>query len=485
MAAGSRTSGMQIEHYEILSALGAGGMGEVYRARDKKLGRDVAMKVLPAAFAGDAERLARFQREAQVLASLNHPNIAQIYGVAESASTRCIVMELVEGETLQTRLRRGRVPVKEAIEIAKQVADAVEAAHERNILHRDLKPGNIMLTSEGRVKVLDFGLAKTVERHGDSGMSDSPTLLTSAQTQANVLMGTVAYMSPEQVRGKPLDKRTDVWAFGCVLFELLTGRSAFARETLNDTIASVLDEQEPDYRALPESTPSKIRDLIQRCLRIEVNRRLHDIADARIEMEDTLRAPEIAKLRGNVETARQRWRRALLWAASVAALVSIAAVVAFRLLPLGSSTTQSLFTQFAMELATDQQLAGVNVPAVALSPDGKQVAYVASRGGNSQLYLRALDSLAKPLPGTEGAYGPFFSSDGQWVGFFAGGKLKKIAINGGAPVVVADVPQACGASWANDKIIFTPFQFQGVMEVAASGGTPRALTNLDIQNGEI
>jgi len=249
----------------------------------------------------------------------------------------------------------------------------------------------------------------------------------------------------------------------------------------------VLD-REPDYRALPPSTPPKIRELIQKCLRKDVNRRLHDIADARIEMEEALLAlePEMARPTAALESGRRKnWRRAV-WAVASAALVLIAAVIGFRLLLPKSPPAQSLFTQFAMELAADQQLAGANVPAVALSPDGKRVAYAASRGGSSQLYLRALDSLARPLAGTEGAYGPFFSPDGQWIGFFAGGKLKKVAVNGGAPIIVTDVPQACGGSWANDdNILFTPFQFQGVMEVPASGGTPQVLTNLDIQSGEI
>jgi len=479
--------GRQIGTHKILSLLGTGGMGEVYRAKDTTLGREVAIKVLPRAFVHDQERVTRFKYEAQMLASLNHPNIAGIHDLKESEGIHLLIMELVPGMTLAEVSTRA-LSIKEALPICIQIAEALEAAHQKGIIHRDIKPGNVKLTHEGRVKVLDFGLAKVYAPEGPGlNLTELPTLSTEPTDEGRIL-GTPAYMSPEQVRGKPLDKRTDIWAFGCVLFELLTGRKAFAGETVNDTIAAVL-EREPDYQALPPSTPLKIQDLIQKCLRKDVNRRLHDIADARIEMEEALLAPEpkMARQPAAPETgARKNWRRAV-WAVASAALVLIAVVIGFRLLLPKSSPTQSLFTQFAIELATDQQLAGANVPAVALSPDGKRVAYVASsRGGSSQLYVRALDSLARPLAGTEGAYGPFFSPDGQWIGFFASGKLKKVAVNGGAPIAVTDVPQACGGSWASDdNILFTPFQFQGVMEVPASGGTPQALTNLDIQNGEI
>ncbi|OLC30673.1 MAG: hypothetical protein AUH28_15145 [Acidobacteria bacterium 13_1_40CM_56_16] len=479
--------GRQIGTHKILSLLGTGGMGEVYRAKDTTLGREVAIKVLPRAFVHDQERVTRFKYEAQMLASLNHPNIAGIHDLKESEGIHLLIMELVPGMTLAEVSTRA-LSIKEALPICIQIAEALEAAHQKGIIHRDIKPGNVKLTHEGRVKVLDFGLAKVYAPEGPGlNLTELPTLSTEPTDEGRIL-GTPAYMSPEQVRGKPLDKRTDIWAFGCVLFELLTGRKAFAGETVNDTIAAVL-EREPDYQALPPSTPLKIQDLIQKCLRKDVNRRLHDIADARIEMEEALLAPEpkMARQPAAPETgARKNWRRAV-WAVASAALVLIAVVIGFRLLLPKSSPTQSLFTQFAIELATDQQLAGANVPAVALSPDGKRVAYVASsRGGSSQLYVRALDSLARPLAGTEGAYGPFFSPDGQWIGFFASGKLKKVAVNGGAPIAVTDVPQACGGSWASDdNIVFTPFQFQGVMEVPASGGMPQALTNLDIQNGEI
>jgi len=475
--------GTQLGSLEVTALIGRGGMGEVYRARDTKLKRDVAIKILPDEFSRDADRLSRFQREAEVLASLNHPNIAAIYDLQEANGSRYLVLELVQGETLAERIARGPTPVEEALDIAKNICEALEAAHEKGIVHRDLKPANIKLTPAGQLKVLDFGLAKIAEAQAVTDFSNSPTLVSGSAP--GVILGTAAYMSPEQATGKEVDKRTDIWALGCVLYELLTGKQAFSGDTVTEILAAVL-KSEPDWSALPEATPLHLRSLLRLCLQKDAKKRLRDAADIQIEIEEALTAPATVPPQAAAVAAHRLWRRALLWAAGLAALVSIAAVVGFRLLSPASSPTQSLFTQFAMEFAADQQLAGVNVPAVDFSPDGKQVAYVASRGGSSQLYLRALDSVAKPLPGTGGAYGPFFSPDGQWIGFFAGGKLKKVAVKGGAPIAVTDVPLACGASWpSNDNILFTPFQFQGVMEVPASGGTPRALTNLDIQNGEI
>ena len=477
--------GRQIGSHRILSLLGAGGMGEVYRAKDTILGREVAIKVLPQAFVHDEERMARFRQEAQLLASLSHPNIAAIHDLKESGGLHLLVMELVPGVTLAERLFAGPVSINEALRISVQIAEALGAAHQKGIIHRDIKPANVKVTPEGRVKVLDFGLAKAYALEcAGVNLTELPTISAELTNEGRIL-GTPPYMSPEQVRGKPLDKRTDIWAFGCVLYELLSRRQAFEGETLNDTIAAVI-EREPDWNALPTSTPAKIRDLLHKCLRKDINRRLHDIADARIEIEEALIAPATVEHPAGDETAtRKHWQRPLLWSLA-SAVMAVAAVLAFRLLMPTSSPTEPALTRFAMELAADQQLAGVNVPALDISPDGRQVAYVASRGGGSQLYLRALDSVAKPIPGTEGAYGPFFSPDGQWVGFFAAGKLKKVAVNGGAPLAVADVPQACGASWpSSDTIVFTPFQFQGVMKVSAAGGTPQALTNLDITNGEI
>ena len=283
------SAGTRLGPYEILSALGAGGMGEVYRARDTKLNRDVALKVLPPAFTADTDRVARFEREARLLASLNHPRIGSIYGLEDTGSTPALVLELVEGDTLDERVRRGPLPVPEALAIAQQIADALEAAHASGIVHRDLKPSNIKITHDGMVKVLDFGLARALAADGsEPDLAKSPTM--TAGTIPGVILGTAAYMSPEQARGRPVDKRTDVWAFGCVLFEMLTGSSAFGRETLTDTIAAVVGA-EPDWTLLPSETPAGIRHLLTRCLQKDARRRIHDIADARIEVEDAMAAP--------------------------------------------------------------------------------------------------------------------------------------------------------------------------------------------------
>ncbi len=286
----SLTSGTKLSSYEILDPIGAGGMGEVYRARDTKLGREVAVKVLPEAFAQNEERLARFEREARLLASLNHPNIATLYGFEQSNGVQFLVMELADGETLAERLRRGPIPIEDAFPIFKQIAEALEAAHEKGIIHRDLKPANIKVSSEDKVKVLDFGLAKAMsEDPVKSELSESPTITRDA-TATGVILGTAAYMSPEQARGKTVDKRTDIWAFGCCLYEALTGRMVFQGDTLSDTIAGIL-ERDPDWKALPESTTPGVRVVLRRCLQKDANRRLHDIADARIEMEEALTEP--------------------------------------------------------------------------------------------------------------------------------------------------------------------------------------------------
>src|ERR1700676_405362 len=334
----SLATGTRLGFYEVLSQIGAGGMGEVYQAHDTKLGRDVAIKVFPEAVAHDADRLSRFQREAKMLASLNHPNIAAIYGLEENAGTSYLVMELVPGETLAERIKRdGAVPVEEALTIAKQIAEALEAAHEKGIIHRDLKPANVKLTPEGKVKVLDFGLAKAFEgNESGSDPSNSPTLSQPA-TMQGVILGTAAYMSPEQARGKACDKRTDIWAFGCVLYELLTGRRAFQGDTTTEILAAVL-RQEPDWQALPASTPVKIRDLLGRCLQKDLRRRLHDAADARIEIEDVLATPASAS--ASAEAIRPSksirvigWRTLTFCIAILLLVASIAAIAAWNLRP--------------------------------------------------------------------------------------------------------------------------------------------------------
>ena len=463
-------------------------MGQVYRARDTKLNRDVALKILPDAFARDPDRLVRFTREAQTLASLNHSNIAAIYGIEESGDVRALVMELVEGEDLSQRIARGAIPLDEALPIAKQIADALEAAHEQGIIHRDLKPANIKVRPDGTVKVLDFGLAKAIEGPGGSsgagragGLSMSPTLSVHA-TQAGIILGTAAYMSPEQAAGKPVDKRSDLWAFGVVLMEMLTGRPVFTGETVSHVIASVL-KSDPDWSALPAHTPAPIRRLLRRCLEKDRKRRLDSAAAARLEIDEAL-APigEACTVTATMPLAA--WRRVLPWASTGALAVGLAAVLVLWVPWRKASPPAPL--RVSAELGADASLViasggGAGGNAAVVSPDGSQLAFVAlpHGGGPPRLYVRRLDQLtATPLAGTEGAVGPFFSPDGQWLSFFAGGKLKKIAVTGGAPVALADAPSARGGSWTEDgTIVFTPTSGNiGLWRVPAVGGTAERLT---------
>ena len=454
------SAGTRLGPYEILTPLGAGGMGEVYRARDAKLNRDVAIKVLPATFANDAERLSRFEREAQVLASLNHPNIAAIYGVEE----RALVMELVEGEALQ-----GPLPVEEALGLARQLAGALEYAHEKGIVHRDLKPANIKVTPEGKLKVLDFGLAKAMaEDQAAPSTSDSPTLTAAATTRVGTILGTAAYMSPEQARGKAVDKRTDIWAFGCVLYETLTGTQVFGGATVSDSVAKIL-EREPDWQALPESTPANIRHLLKRCLQKDPKNRLRDIGDARLEMDAPAAEPAVA-------LRPRSWERAVLL--SLVALLSCVAVWAL----LRHTTPEpSTVTRVTVALPPGEKLILDRQPAMAFSPDGTRLVYRAGRGVTSQLFLRALDRFeTTPIPGTEDADGPFFSPDGQWLGFFAGGKVKKVSLSGGTPFTLADAMLPRGASWGlDDTIVFSPRTPSGLVRIPAAGGVqPEEVTTL-------
>src|SRR5208337_1601384 len=419
------TPGTRVGSYEILAAIGAGGMGEVYRARDAKLGRDVAIKVLPEAFARNAERMARFQREAKVLASLNHPNIASIYGLEDSGSTHALVMELVEGPTLADRIKSGPIPISEALPIAKQMCDALEYAHERGIVHRDLKPANVKVTNDDTVKVLDFGLAKALE--GDASSIDiatSPTISRMA-TLAGVLLGTAAYMSPEQTKGKAVDRRADIWAFGCVLYEMLTGEMAFRGETVTDTLAAVISA-EPDWSLLPKATTIRVRVLLQRCLQKDPKQRLQAIGEARLVLDEILSgAPESPSIAATPVSVAPGRRMVAVSAAMLLLGAAIASLIFWKVSLSLSPGTQPV-TRAVIALPPGQQLAGLESgPAVALSPDGTHLAYVATQGGTQQIYLRAMDSLeAKPILGTEEAIEPFFSPDGQWIGFFAGGKLK-------------------------------------------------------------
>jgi len=473
-------AGTRLGSYEVLAPIGAGGMGEVYRARDTKLGRDVAIKVLPEAFAHDADRLSRFQREAKMLASLNHPNIATIHGLEQSGGTSYLVMELVSGETLAERMKAGPLGIAEALKIAVQIAEALEAAHEKIIIHRDLKPANVKVTPEGKVKVLDFGLTKAFAGDGATDdPSNSPTL-SAAATMQGVILGTAAYMSPEQARGKACDKRTDIWAFGCVLYELLTGRQAFHGESTTEILAAVL-RGEPDWQALPETTPFSIRALLRRCLQKEINKRARDAGDARIEIEEALAAPVTAELTTAAPTKGiySPGRRALILITGI--LLSVAVVTGLAVWNLKPSSPQPV-TRTVITLPPGQQLAGLDSgPAVAISPDGTHLVYVARQGSAQQLYLRAMDSLeARPIPGTEGALNPFFSPDGQWVGFFAGGTLKKVSVSGGATVTLGNAAYGYGASWGSQGMMaFAPSGVSVVQQVPDAGGTPQPLTRFE------
>jgi serine/threonine-protein kinase len=465
-------AGRRLGPYEILGPLGAGGMGEVYRARDGKLGRDVAIKVLPAAFATDAERLARFRREAQVLAALNHNHIAAIYGLEESGGLEALVLELVPGETLAERLGKGPLPLDEALEIARQIAEALEAAHERGIVHRDLKPTNVKLTPEGKVKVLDFGLAKALTGDASSpDVSTSPTL-TAQATQAGIVIGTAAYMSPEQARGKQVDKRADIWAWGCVLYEMLTGKRAFQGETVSDTLAAVL-RAEIDWAALPAVTPASVRRVLKRCLDRDTRTRFHDIADVRIEMEEGEEATPVA-----VSAPRGRWRGPVFFAAG--AVLAAAAVLLGNRSPARPGAIRR-FELTGLNLLVDSR------QGLALSPDGGNLVFRA-RGddGFERLYLRALDSLeVRALPGTEQGGLPFFSPDGEWIGFFAAGTLKKVALAGGSSQAICRAGVPGGGTWLPDgTIIFVSDVYAGVTErVSAAGGAPQKILTLDSKQG--
>ena len=403
--------GTKLGPYEILAAIGAGGMGEVYRARDAKLGRDVALKVLPEAFARDAERMARFQREAKVLASLDHPNIASIYGLEDSSSTHALVMQLVEGPTLADRIKQGPIPVDEALRIAKQICEALEYAHERGIVHRDLKPANMKVTNDDAVKILDFGLAKALEGDASSiDISTSPTISRLA-TQAGVLLGTAAYMSPEQAKGKSVDRRADIWAFGCVLYEMLTGKMAFSGEAVTDTLAAVI-RAEPDWSQLPAGTPVRVRVLLQRCLQKDPKQRLRDIGDARISLDEVLSGAPDPALAGTPRAASPLWRRALPWA--VAALLLLAlGPIAFLYFREPAPVPPAL-SRLEIPLPDQAKLNGI----FALSPDGRQLAFVAAGSdGVQRLWMRPLDSLeARPLLGSESPQVPpfFWSPDSRF-----------------------------------------------------------------------
>jgi len=474
------TSGTRLGTYEVIALIGAGGMGEVYRAHDTNLGRDVAIKVLPEQFACEPERLARFQREAKMLAALNHSNIAAIYGLEQSGSTHYLVMELVEGPTLAERIVAGPVPVEETLPIAKQVADAVEYAHDHNVIHRDLKPANIKVTAEGIVKVLDFGLAKAMSDEPTAAdIGNSPTL-SMAATRQGVILGTAPYMSPEQAKGKTADRRADVWAFGVVLFELLTGKQAFHGDDITEVLAAVV-MKDPAFDALPAKTPPAIRNLLRRCLEKRLKRRLQHIGEARITLDDVLSDATTAAPAAAAAPSKTRER--LAWAMAAVAVIASSALafLYFRRAPQDAQTIQFFVSPpdtWSLPLLTP---AGASAAPLAVSPDGLRIAFVARSPDNkTALWVRSLATLtAQELAGTDDASSPFWSPDSRSLAFFAGGKLKKIDISAGPPIALCDAPAARGGAWNRDGvIIFAPTGNSGLQKVSASGGAPTFITVL-------
>ncbi len=476
------TPGTRLGVYEVTAQIGAGGMGEVYRATDSNLKRSVAIKVLPASVAGDADRLARFQREAEVLAALNHPNIGAIYGLEKTPDFTALVMELVEGEDLSQRIARGAIPLDEALPIAKQIAEALEAAHEQGIIHRDLKPANIKLRPDGTVKVLDFGLAKAMEPAGASSANamNSPTLSMHA-TQAGIILGTAAYMSPEQARGSLVDRRADIWAFGCVLFEMLTGRRAFEGETVSDTLAAVLKDRLA-WDALPATMPPALRHLLERCLDRDPKSRLRDIGEGRVALA-TITSGAGAASRPPMRAATAR----VPWILTGGALAALAAVL------VGWAPWRPMMTpprpavRFSVVPSESLRIQRNRFdPVIAISPDGSHIAYASAGGG---LVVRAIDQLeAAPIRGTVGARTPFFSPDGQWIGFFDGvTALKKVSLAGGPTITICKISAPPrGASWGpDDTIVFaTADSRTGLLSVSADGGEPKVLTRADGAKGE-
>ena len=499
--------GTRIGAYEIRAALGAGGMGEVYRARDTRLDRDVAIKVLPDAFAADPERVARFEREARTLAALNHPHVAHIYGVEEQRGVRALVMELVDGETLAERLARGALPLEDALPIARQIAEGLDAAHERGIVHRDLKPANIKLRPDGAVKVLDFGLAKAFERSGGSGgsgrssgsgdsvefagaprpglpdqfdspdLSASPTLTSPAGvTGVGVILGTAAYMSPEQAKGKPVDRRADIWAFGCVVFEMVTGRPPFSGETVSEVLARVI-EREPDWQLLPVATPTVLRRVLQRCLQKNPAKRWQHMGDVALELD--LASSEPANPEVNRAASRPRWRQAAGWLVAIV----MAAAAGASWLRSGTAAPPPMTT---FELSAPSGLAfGITqaLPNAALAPDGRSLVFQGLGSGNaSSLWIRTFDDIMpRELPNTEDGVVPFWSPDGRAIAFSRAGSLWRTDIGSGSPQVICGLPPGAGegGAWGTEGTILLGSRSGGIFRVSAAGGTPQPVTSLD------
>jgi Tol biopolymer transport system component len=496
--------GTRLGAYDIVALVGSGGMGEVYRARDTRLKREVAIKVLPDVFANDPDRLARFQREAELLATLNHPNIAQIHGVEE----RALVLELVDGPTLADRIAQGPILLDEALPIARQIAEALEAAHERGIIHRDLKPANIKLTADGNVKVLDFGLAKAMETsdagrnfpgspkpYGEGGssaaaesrerdpayaLSHSPTITSPAMaTHAGVILGTAAYMSPEQARGKPVDRRTDIWSFGCVLFELLTGQRAFGGNEVTDTLAFIIT-RDPDWSALPSATPESMRRLLRRCLQKDRRQRLPDIGVARLEIDEPAHASVAVAGPGSSPAPGAHRGTVALWVAGTAVVVAALTAGTAHFLGSGRSEPANPVVRFTFEPGRV-----VNSTTLAIPPDGQTIAcVVGQQSGRNIVAVRPLNSPeTRELPGTEGAVYPFWSPDSQTLGFFADGKLKRIALAGGPAQVLADAPAPRGGTWHDQGIIVFSSEAR-LYRVDARGGQAATALNDTVKTSD-
>jgi len=476
------TAGTRLGPYHIVGSLGAGGMGEVYHARDTRLNRDVALKVLPEAFASDPDRLARFTREAQVLASLNHPNVAGIHGIEANA----LVMEFVEGEELSKIIGRGPMPLSDVLPIAKQIADALEAAHEQGIVHRDLKPANVKVKDDGTVKVLDFGLAKALGNDGRSAIDlmNSPTLTVHA-TQMGVILGTAAYMAPEQARGKAVDRRADIWAFGVVLYEMLTGRRAFDGDDVSITLASVLKD-DPRWHELPTNLPPALTRLLRRCLEKDARRRLSSIGDARLELDER---EEPASAPPPTAVVSRPSRLSLIWPAvvGVAITAAIAAAIAAALWRSAPAPTGAGVSRLSI-LAPPGEQVFPDSTGVAVSPDGTMVAFVVGSVARSEneLWVRTIGSLsARRLEGTEGAALPFWSPDSSRLGFFTNSKMKVVSPEGGRAETLSDAPSGRGAAWTRDNvIIFAPDAGGPLFRMPAAGGTPMPITKLDSARGE-
>jgi len=479
-------AGQQLLHYRLIEKIGAGGMGEVWKAVDTALDREVAIKLLPDALASEPDRMARFEREAKLLASLKHTNIAAVYGLHEAEGTRFLAMELVPGEDLADRLARGPLPVEQAIEIALRMTEALEAAHEHGVIHRDLKPANVRVGPRGEVKVLDFGLAKALApAQSDPGAEGtdqglSPTV-TSQGTAVGMILGTAAYMSPEQAKGEEADRRADIWSFGIVLCEMLTGNSPFKEQTVSETLAAVL-KSEPDLSALPSSVPTGIRRLLDRCLQKNSRQRLHDIADARLEIEAVLRGDETTAADPAREKARATTRGWKI-AATIASVVAVVAL-ATHLPTFDTGAPPRTASRFTLTISPSDSYSTLQNCALAFSPDGRTLAYAAAPqdpGAISEIYLQRFDRFEpESVPDTLGGYGPFFSPDGKWVGYFQGNAMWKKPVRGGSATRLATVAgTARGADWIDDdRIFYSPNWFSPIFQVSASGGEPRQVTHL-------